>query len=222
MSKGFLAIIAAIIIIFGGLIAFGGSKDNKSSSGGKGGNSSKLSQHIQGSSSSGVTLVEYGDFQCPYCEQYEPTVHAVYEQYKDRIRFQFRNYPLTNLHPNAFAAARAAESAGLQNKFWEMHDTLYAPSNYAIWKDATDPNPYFEQYAKDLKLDGTKFKTDFASSTVNDIINADLAEGTKAGVTGTPAFFIDGKKTEIGNDPASFQKVLDKAIAQKASKSTKQ
>lgn len=212
MSKQFWAVIAAIVIIFVGIFAISGSKsDNSNSKGGK-----TLTNHVKGSTSSGVTFVEYGDFQCPYCEQYYPTVSQVVDEFKDQIQFQFRNYPLTNAHPNAFAAARAAEAAGQQDKFWDMYDALYNSSNYQDWTNAKDPTPQFKAYASQLGLDAAKFSTDFSSSKVNDLINADMAEGNKIGITGTPSFYINGKAVQINNDADSFRKVLKKAIADQA------
>lgn len=208
MSKGFWGIIAILVIIFGGVVAL---SNNKSSNTNSTKNSSSLSQHIEGSGN--VTLVEYGDYECPFCQQYYQTVKTIQTEYNDRVKFQFRNFPLTSLHRNAFAAARAAEAASLQGKFWEMHDALYDPSNYQVWKDASNPNPYFDQYAQQLSLDPAKFKTDFASSKVNDTINADLAEGNRLGITGTPTFFVDGKQVSIANDISQFEKVLNAALA---------
>lgn len=214
MSKGFWGIVAVIVLAFIGVVAINSNKsDSSSSSGNK--NSSSLTQHVIGKGSTGVTLVEYGDYQCPYCEQYYSTVKAIQAEYNDKIFFQFRNFPLTANHPNAFAAARAAEAADLQSKFWEMHDTLYEPANYQQWTQSSNPNPYFDTYAKQLKLDVAKFKKDFASSVVNDRINADMAEGNRLKNSGTPTFFIDGKKTEIANSLDAFHKVLDTAISQK-------
>lgn len=222
MSKQFLGVLAAIIIVFVGIFAFTSkSSDNKSSSSKS--SSSSLSQHVVGAGTAGVTLVEYGDYECPYCQQYYPTVKTIQQQYGDKIKFQFRNFPLVNIHRNAFAAARAAEAAALQNKYWEMHDTLYQTSNWQIWTNASDPTPYFKDYAQQLGLNVSKFTTDFASSQVNDTINADMAEGNNLNITGTPTFFINGKKTEIANSTEAFQKAIDSAIsAQAKSSSTKQ
>lgn len=220
MSKGFWAIIAIVVIIFGGLAVFGGNKKDSSGSASNK-SSSSLSQNTQGKNSANVVLVEYGDYQCPFCEQYYPTVKSAVTEFNDQIKFQFRHFPLTNLHRNAFAASRAAQAAALQNKFWEMHDSLYDPNNNQVWTQASNPNPYFEQYATNIGLNLTQFKKDFASSQVNDTINADMAEGNRLGITGTPTFFINGKKTEIANDLKSFQKVLNEAIAQNSSSSTK-
>lgn len=215
MSKGFWGVIAAIFIVFAGLVVLGGDKTEAPSSGG-----SKLTQHVLGQGTTGVTLVEYGDYQCPYCQQYEPTVEAAIAKFGDQIKFQFRHFPITSAHPNAFAAARAAEAASYQGKFWEMHRGLYQSGNYQQWTQATNPNTFFDQYAKQLNLNVAQFKKDFASSKANDAINADLAEATKQGVTATPTFFLDGKKTEIGNDLASFEKVIQAAIDKKAKTET--
>ena len=210
MSKSFWGVIAVIILVFVGIFAFSGNKtDSKNPS-----SKAALTNHVQGNGKAGVTLVEYGDYQCPFCGQYYPTLKQVEAKFNDQIHFQFRNYPLTNLHPNAFAAARAAEAAALQNKFWEMHDFLYQTQSQ--WSAGSDALSLFKQYAKQLGMNVTQFETDFASSKVNDLINADTAEGTKLGITGTPTFFIDGNKVEIANNPAAFEKVLSDAIAKKA------
>lgn len=217
MSKQFWAIIIGIIVIFFGVIAVTGDKTDNSSK--KGGDTNALTQNIKGNKDAKVTLLEYGDFQCPYCQQYEPTVQQVFAKYENDIKFQFRNFPITNAHPNAFAASRAGEAAALQNKFWEMHDALYSSENWGAWTKASNPNPYFERYAKEIGLNVTQYKKDFASSRVNDAINADLAEANKLGVTGTPTFFLNGKKIEVTNTVESFSKQIDEALAKAATPS---
>jgi len=217
MSKQFWGVILVIVLLFVGIFALSGNKSDSSSSSKS--SSKTLTNHTTGAGTTGVKLVEYGDFQCPYCEQYSSTVDNVVQEYGDKITFQFRNFPLTSLHQNAFAAARAAEAAALQDKYWEMHSTLYQASNWQDWTPAKDPTALFDTYAQQLGLNVDQFKKDFASSKVNDLINADLAEGTRLGITGTPSFFVDGKKVTINNDPAAFKKVIDAAIAKKAPKS---
>jgi len=214
MSKQFMGIIAAIVIIFAAFFAFSGKNSNNSS--GSKSSSKTATQHTEGNGTTGVTLVEYGDYQCPYCEQYYSVVKQVQAEFNDQIHFQFRNFPLTNLHPNAFAAARAAEAAGLQNKFWEMHDLLYEPANWQVWTASSDPTKQFNQYAQQLGLNVDQFKSDFASTKVNDLINADMAAGNKLGVNGTPSFFLDGKHVEIGATAEAFAKVINAEIAKKA------
>lgn len=210
MSKQFWGVIAVIILIFVGIFAINNNKQSNAS-----GKTGTLTQHIEGSGTTGVTLVEYGDYQCPYCGQYFPIIKQVQSEFNDRIKFQFRNFPLVGVHQNAFAGARAAEAAAMQNKFWEMHDLLYEAQSQ--WSSASDSSTAFNQYAKQLGLNVTQFQTDYASSKVNDLINADMAEGNKLQVTGTPTFFLDGKKTQIGGSVAAFEKVINDEIAKKAS-----
>lgn len=217
MSKQFWGVVVIIILIFVGIFAVSGNKSNTSS---KNSSNKTLTQHVEGKGTTGVTLTEYGDFQCPYCEQYSSTVQQVQAKYGDQIKFQFRNFPLTSLHQNAFAAARAAEAAALQNKYWEMHDALYLSTNWQTWTGASDPIPYFNNYAQQLGLNVTQFKTDYRSSKVNDLINADMSEGNRLGITGTPSFFLDGKQVEVGNTTAGFQKLIDAEIAKKAPTAT--
>lgn len=212
MSKSFIGVIAAIILVFAGIVIF---SSDKASGPSTTNSNAKPTEHVLGEGS--VTLTEYGDFGCSACYQYFPTLQAVKEQFKGQVKFQFRNFPLQSLHPNAFAAARAAEAAHLQGKFWEMHDTLYNPAVWQIWSESKNPNPEFEKYAKQLGLDVAKFKTDFASSRVNNVVNADVAAGNKLDITATPTFLIDGKKLEPspGNSVAEFEKVIKAAIANK-------
>jgi len=218
MSKQFLGVIVIIILVFVGIFAFSG---NKSGTSGKTGGTSTLTQHIEGQGKAKVTLVEYGDYQCPFCGEYFPAVKQVQAQFSQQIFFQFRNFPLTSLHQNAFAAARAAEAAALQNKFWEMHDALYETQTQ--WSGAGDPTSFFDQYATQLGLNLTQFKQDYASGKVNDLINADTAEGNKLNVQGTPTFFLDGKALnssqliDSSSKPSisAFANVINSEIAKK-------
>jgi protein-disulfide isomerase len=219
MSKQFWGVIAVIVLIFVGIFAFSGGDKTNSGSG-------TPTNHIQGKGSAGVTLVEYGDYECPFCGDYFPTLQQVLSEYSDKIHFQFRNFPLTGPHPNAFAGARAAEAAALQGKFWEMHDKLYNENvpyyiaqrqgqTYNTWINSQDPLSYFAQYAQALGLDVNKFKADYASTKVNDTINADMKVGTQLNITGTPTFYLDGKLVQVGNSVAAFEKILNAEIAKK-------
>lgn len=217
MDKRFWAIIGVIVVIFGGILIYSSHKDSSGS-----GSSSRPTSHVEGPANAKVTLVEYGDYECPACESYFTTVQAVQQKYADKIKFQFRNLPLTSIHPNAFAGARAAEAADLQGKFWQMHDALYTQSNWSEWSTSKNPTPYFQQYAKDLGLNVTQFNKDYASSTVNGRINADLAAFNKTGKPmSTPSFFLNGQFVDnsslVGSDgqPSidAFSKLLDNALA---------
>jgi len=219
MSKQFWAVVAVIVLVLVGISVFTGKKSDTSTSG----NTKAATSHTEGQGTTGVTLVEYGDYQCPYCQTYHPTVKQIVADYGDKITFQFRNFPLTSLHQNAFAAARAAEAAGKQNKYWQMHDLLYEnndPNGSSGWVASKAPSSYFNNFATQLGLNLTQFKKDYASMAVNNAINADMAAGTKLGVEGTPTFYINGKKATISNSPDDFKKALDAAIQNKATGST--
>ncbi|HSX36452.1 MAG TPA: thioredoxin domain-containing protein [Patescibacteria group bacterium] len=210
MSKPFWAVIAIIIVLFGGILLLNNHKASAPSSHG-----AVATNHVEGSTKTGVTLVEYGDYECPYCGVFYPVAKQVAAKYSDKITFQFRNLPLLQVHKNALAAARAAEAASLQSKFWQMHDLLY--QNQDSWSQSSNAQDIFNQYATTLKLNLTKFKADYASSSVNDAINADISAFLKTGnQESTPTFFLDGKKIQPVNTVDSFSKLIDAEIAQKA------
>lgn len=210
MSKQFLAIIAAIIIVFVGIFALTGKSNKSNNSSGKSGT---LTHHVTGQGQAGVTLVEWGDYECPFCGEYYPIVKQAVADFNTQITFQFSNFPLVSIHQNAFASARAAEAAGLQNKFWEMHDLLY--QNQSQWSSSSDPTSIFNQYAQQLGLDVTKFKQDYSSTQVNDLINADMAQGNKLGITGTPTFYLDGKQLQVGQSLQAFEQDIKNEITKK-------
>ncbi len=190
MDKRFLGIIGAIIIIFIGVFVISQKSNNNGST--TTNSNSQPTSHTEGQNAKGVTLVEYGDYECPICAEYNPAVVQVQQQFSKDILYQFRNLPLTQIHPNAFASARAAEAAGLQNKYFEMNQKLY--DNQNDWVSATDPQTFFDTYAQQIGLNLTQFKSDYASSKVNDAINADLAAFNKTGQEmATPSFFLDGQ-----------------------------
>lgn len=221
MDKRFLAILAALIIVFVGIFAIS-SHNNKNSGGGSG----QPTNHVEGKDSTGVKLVEYGDYECPVCGEYYPTVKQVASQLDSKIFFQFRNLPLTEIHQNAFSGARAAEAAGLQGKFWQMHDALYV--NQGQWSTSTNPLTFFDQYAKNLGLNMSQFDSDYSSDQVNNSINADVAAFNQTGEPkATPTFFLDGKYVPNDQliDPSSgapsaakFAAVVNAEIATKTKK----
>lgn len=212
MSNRFFIVILAVIAIFFGVFVV---TKNKTDAPGENSSNAQPSNHVRGEGAKGVTLIEYGDFQCPACKGYFPIVEQVVEKYKADITFQFRNFPLVQIHNNAFAAHRAAEAADKQGKFWEMYAQLYQSQD--SWKNAGDPTTFFTGYAEQLGLNAEQFKTDMASSAVNDVINADVREAQKAGADSTPTFVLNGKKVET--NPSSleeFDKLIADAIKEKS------
>lgn len=226
MDKRFLGILGAIIIVFVAIFAISQNSNNPSG----GTTKAQATNHVEGNNAKGVTLVEYGDYECPICGAYYQPLKVAAAQYSNDIHFQFRNLPLTAIHRNAFAGARAAEAAGLQNKYWQMHDLLYENQDRtgaSGWVASKDPlNEYFVNFAKKIGLDVNQFKTDYASSKVNDIINADLAAFAKTGQQqATPTIFIDGTYVpntslvdEQGNPSADKIGAVIKAEIDKKSK----
>lgn len=213
MDKRFLGILVAVVLALGGVFWLTRDKSQTSTSNTSSGKV-QPSNHTLGEGKSGVTFVEYADFQCPACGAYHPILQEVKEKYKDQVTFQFRSFPLVQIHQNARAAHRAAEAAAKQNKFWEMHDLLY--ENQQVWSEQSDPKSTFEGFAKQLGLDTQKYNQDFASDQVNDVINADFNEGSKLGVNSTPTFFLNGQKvSDAPKDVDGFSKLLDEAIKQK-------
>lgn len=211
MSKQFVLVIIACVVGLGAIFWVTNKHNSTSSSSG---NSAQLSNHIEGRGTKGVTLTEYGDYQCPACGSYYPILKQIFAKYQTQIFFQFRNFPLTQLHQNAFAGARAAEAANKQNKYWQMHDILY--ENQQTWSQTSNPLTLFDAYATQLGMNITKFNQDFSSSAVNDVINADINAGNKLGVDATPTFFINGQKINNPTGLAGFSTLIDQAIAQKA------
>ena len=222
MDRRFMTILAVLAIIFVGIFALSQRSSDKSSNGSS---TAQPTNHIEGQGKSGVTLLEYGDYECSACEAYEPVLKQVRITYAKEIRFQFRNLPLSAVHLNAFASARAAEAASLQNEFWGMHDALYNPSNWQSWTTSSNAIALFKTYAQRLGLDTDKFQSDFASEKLNSTIQADLEAFKKTGQrTATPTFFLNGvyldsaRLTDENNRPSfeKFKAILDAEIAAKA------
>jgi protein-disulfide isomerase len=157
-----------------------------------------------------IEMIEFSDFQCPFCLRAHPTVQQILSTYGDRIRFVYRNYPLPG-HPNARPAAEAAQCANEQGKFWPYHDRLFADAGRLTDAD-------LKQAASDLGLDRTKFDACVASSKYKDRIDADIKAGEALGITGTPAFFINGRLVSGAQPLAVFKRVIDEELEMKSSR----
>lgn len=140
--------------------------------------------HIEGPANAAVTLVEYGDYECPYCGEVEPWIKQIQQQMGDQLRFVFRNFPLSQ-HPYAEIAAESAEAAGAQGKFWEMHDLLYQH------QDALEPQDLM-RYAQQIGLNTSEFSQALEAHAERQRVQADFQCGVESGVQGTPTFFING------------------------------
>jgi protein-disulfide isomerase len=164
--------------------------------------------HIRGSATAPVTLVEYGDYECPYCGAAQAVVEELRQWAGDGLRFVFRHFPLTQIHPYAEGAAEAAEAAGAFGKFWEMHDMLYAN------QQALDPVQLL-QYASFLGLDPTAIGEALSAREYQERVHADFLTGVRSGVNGTPTFFIDDIRYDGPPDLGSMSGALQSAAERK-------
>jgi len=142
--------------------------------------------HILGDFNAPIELVEYADYQCPYCKQAYYIIKDIHRELDDQLKFVFRNFPLTDLHTHALKAALAAEAAGSQDKFWEMHDILFENQEYLEDEDILD-------YANNIGLDIPRFEKDLVKDQYMEKVKKDYSSGIKYDVQGTPTFFINGQ-----------------------------
>lgn len=165
---------------------------------------SESRDHIQGPATAAVTLVEYGDYECPYCAQAYLIVKEVQERLGNKLRFVFRNFPLTKLRPHAYQTALAVETAAAQGKFWEMYDFLFKHG-----QSLTDDN--LRLSAAKLGLHVNKFDLEFLDRTYSKHVDEDIQSGEESGVTKTPTFFINGDRYVESWDLDSLLSALDEA-----------
>jgi len=155
-----------------------------------------------------VTIVEFSDFQCPFCARVEPTLKQIEDTYKNRVRIVWKHLPLTAIHRDAGGAALAAEVAGKQGKFWEFHDRLFA--------DQTKLGPEdLKRHAKDLRLDIARFEADLLKSEDKKKIEADIAEAKALGIDGTPGIFINGRFVQGAQPFEVFAKIIDEELSKR-------
>lgn len=166
------------------------------------------SDHRIGPDDAPVTLVEYGDFECPHCGRAYPIVEEARRIMGGRMRFVYRHFPLSEVHPHAQHAAEAAESAGAQGGFWEMHHGLFEN------QDALD-DTLLVVYAKALGLDAHRVATDLIEGTYEQKVRADFRSGVRSGVNGTPTFFINGVRLDIPWDLPTLVAALEEGAAVK-------
>jgi protein-disulfide isomerase len=141
--------------------------------------------HIAGSDQAAATLVEYGDYQCPFCGAAYPIVKKIQQKFGKDLRFVFRNFPITDLHPNAEFGAELAEASAVQGKFWEMHDFIYEHQNYLGQEE------FFLQHAAKIGLDKAKIQSEIGRHAYFTRIREDFMSGVRSGVNGTPTFFLN-------------------------------
>ena len=162
--------------------------------------------HAAGPENAPITLVEYGDFQCPHCRRAHPIVKEVQERLRKKLRFVYRHFPLTRIHPDAEHAAEASEAADKQGAFWKMHDILFE-RQFALDDDS------IVSYAQELGLDGDRIRGDLDAGTYTPRVRDDFMSGVKSGVNGTPTFFINGDRYDGSWDLEPLIAALDGVLA---------
>jgi len=166
--------------------------------------------HTLGSPNAPARLEEFGDFQCPPCGAFHPILQQMHAEFGDKLQITFREFPLYPNHQHSVVAASAAEAAGLQGKFWEMHDLIYEHQN--DWKDKFDVRPIFEGYAKQIGLDIDRWKQDSVSEQVARRITSDGNRGHSMGVSGTPTVFLNGREVPFESLPAEKLRPIIQAV----------
>jgi protein-disulfide isomerase len=160
--------------------------------------------HIQGAGGAPVTLVEYGDYECPHCGHAYPIVQEVQRRLGEKLRFVFRNFPITGTHPHAEVAAEAAELAAAQGKFWEMHDALF--EHQTALGEAS-----ILALAAEVGMDTRKLGAGLESGAARDRVREDFMSGVRSGVNGTPTFFINGMRYDDSWDTETLTEALEAA-----------
>lgn len=158
-----------------------------------------------------LTLVEFGDFQCPACSAYNNLVKQILSEKKDTLSFVFRNFPLSQ-HKNARVSAYAAEAAGMQGKYWEMHDKIY--ETQAQWSTSGNPKDIFTSFAKDLGLNESKFKSDMELPEVKTKIDEDYSDGVTLNIDSTPTFYLNNRKVKSPNGLEELRTLVQTAEQQ--------
>jgi protein-disulfide isomerase len=207
--------IAVVVVAIGAFVVFKSGDSGTPAAVGQPVDQSKLvrtTSHMTGSPSAKVTLVEFGDYQCPSCGAAYQPIKDLVSQYSSNSNFNFvfREFPLSSVHPNADIAAEAAEAAGEQGAYWQMHDLLY--QNQAEWADSGAPMQFFLKYAQQIGLDVNKFQTEVQASKFDSVISADVADGNAVNVNATPTFYVNGVPY-VGDQGTAISDAIAKDLA---------
>jgi protein-disulfide isomerase len=167
--------------------------------------------HVMGAPHAQATVVEYADFECPNCKQAQPAVKMLLERFAGRVRFVFRHFPLEEVHPHALAAAQAAECAGGQGKFWEMHDVLFANQDHL-------QGPHLRTYAERLGLDMARYRAEMDDQVYLQRVREQLQSGLDSGVRATPTFFLNGRIEDVSFGLRALFDVVEAALQRSGSR----
>src|SRR5262245_41179203 len=163
--------------------------------------------HFRGPENAEVTLVEFGDYQCPSCAAYHPFVKEILNRYPKQVRLEFHHFPLVSIHPNALAASKAVEAAGEQGHYWEMHDAVF--DYQTQWSNAPDPKPVFAAIANKIGINGTILVKAMENPQIQERVLRDVQRGDKVNVQAVPTFLINGKQVHIRLSMEDFVQVIE-------------
>ena len=201
MKNPWVIIAVFTVVLFGGAIWLSGQASTSSNEG------VEIKSYVKGNPDATVKLVEYSDFQCPACAAFQPVVKTVLYEYGDQISFEYKHFPLSNIHPHALAVAMAVEAAGQQGKFYEFHDRVF--ETQSEWSGLAVINPTLISIAEELGLNVEQFKDQMRSSVLRDKVKSEFDEGRGLGVTGTPTFFLNGQKMQYDSYEAFLGQIAD-------------
>ncbi len=203
-------VLLGIIVLVGALAIFGNGT-SESGSNTTLNSSVSASDNTKGAENARVSIVEYSDFQCPGCASSYPMIKQLVEAFPNEVSLTYRHYPLNQIHANAQLAGQAAEAAGMQDKFWDMHDMLFNTQNQ--WSNENNPTEFFTKLAESIGLDTEKFGTDLTSKDVVNRVNKDTSEATGLRLPGTPSFFVNGTLIEHPGSYAGFKSLVEAELA---------
>lgn len=212
MNKKYLIAFGVAVIIIAGtwLYGAGGSTPSKNNISEIIQTPSVIPEHVKGNKEATISLVEYSDLQCPACGLYYPVVKQIIEEFGDKIKLTYRHFPLKTIHQNAELAALATEAAGLQGKFWEMHDILF--ERQKEWSEKSS-NDIFNGYAEEIGLDVLKFESDLSfNEDIKNKVESDFQKGLESKVNSTPSFFLNDVKIQNPRSYEEFKSIIQQFI----------
>lgn len=198
MGIGALLLAAVLISVFRGVVQAPPSVDEV-----------VANDHVKGNPNAPITIVKYSDFQCPACEVQYQSIKEIWAPVKSSVRFVYRHFPLTNIHPHAMTAAYYSEAAAMQGKFWEMHDLMF--ENQRRWSAVKEIKPVFDGYVKQLGLDADKFAKDLESDAVKEKVASDSRSAKKAQAASTPSLYLNGELLRDVREAEKLKAVIRKA-----------
>jgi len=213
--KPILIIVLAVVVAGGAAVYFSRQPDQPANTSGTATLKGTGGGHFRGPENAKVTLVEFGDYQCPSCKAFHPVVLEALARYPQDVRLEFHHYPLVSIHANSMAASLAVEAAGEQGKYWEMHDLLF--ERQEEWAKSPNPEPDFVALAQRLGLDPNAFMQAMRSPQLQDRVLQDVVRAQDSNVEAVPTFFIDGQKQNLPLSIMAFVDTIESHLHNKSS-----